>query len=151
MKSILAFVIVGLVVLSGHSKKEEVSGKVTIDYNVGINYVTHLYTLANIGFADEEYCNKYSHTVPLEDIKILQKYQEYLRFENGKSGLLTSNFFFIPAYANLKNKSDLTEPLEGGKLVCGLRKIKVWSSFSKLADSKGGALDALRRGRKALP
>lgn len=106
MKSILAFVIVGLVFLPGHSKKEEVSGKVTIDYNVGINYVTHLYTLANIGFADEEYCNKYSHTVPLEDIKTLQKYQEYLRFENGKSGLLTSNFFFIPAYANLKNKSD---------------------------------------------
>lgn len=101
--------LVAVFMLNAMQPQKASSDKVMVDYSVGINYVTHLYTLANIGFSDEEYANKYAHTVSLEDLKTLQKYQDYLVFAHGKTGVLTSYFFFIPAYANLKSKADYVQ------------------------------------------
>lgn len=76
------------------------------DFEFGINYVTHIYTLGNIGFNDPEYTEKYGHYISEEDKKILQKHNDLLAFGNGKTGALTTYFFFMPAYSDLKTYED---------------------------------------------
>lgn len=73
-----------------------------IDYQPGINYVTHLYTLGEIGYQDAEYSNKYGEYLSAEDKSTLNKHKNLLVFGQGKVGKLTTYFFFMPAYANLK-------------------------------------------------
>ncbi len=38
--------------------------KILFEIRPKVNYVTHLYTLAGLGFSDEEYTAKYVHTLP---------------------------------------------------------------------------------------
>lgn len=72
------------------------------DFKFGINYVTHLYTLGNIGYTDPEYTTMYGKYLPEEDKKILRQHKDLLAFGSGKTGKLTSFFFFMPAYSDLK-------------------------------------------------
>ena len=60
-----------------------------------VNYVTHLYTLAGLGFSDEEYAAKYGHTLPKAAVDTLQKYKDYLTFGQGEGGMLAGTFFFM--------------------------------------------------------
>ena len=59
-----------------------------------VNYVTHLYTLAELGFSDSTYAAKYGNTLPQAAIDTLQKYKDYLTFVQGEGGMLAGPFFF---------------------------------------------------------
>lgn len=92
--------------ISAHPAQAQTESKIGVDYRFGINYVTHLYTLGNIGYNDREYTDKYGQYLSPEDKDVLQQHKDLLIFGQGKTGTLTSFFFFIPSYADLKSYSD---------------------------------------------
>lgn len=80
-----------------------------IDCELGINFVTHLYTLANAGFTDECYYNKFQHLIPSEDIKFLQDHASLLAFDRRDHGKFAYSLFFVPAGLNFQKKSTYEE------------------------------------------
>ena len=72
-----------------------------------VNYVTHLYTLAGLGFSDEEYAEKYGPTLPRAAIDTLQKYKSYLVFGQGEGGMLAYPFFFGVSASTIANGDSL--------------------------------------------
>jgi pimeloyl-ACP methyl ester carboxylesterase len=68
--------------------------KLLIEIRPEVNYVTHLYTLAELGFSDSTYAAKYGNTLPKAAIDTLQKYKKYLTFGQGEGGMLAWPFFF---------------------------------------------------------
>ena len=77
-----------------------------------VNYVTHLYTLAGLGFSDSVYTAKYGHTLPGAAIDTLQKYKEYLTFGQGENGPL-SWFFFMVAQEKFADSDALKTIMDG--------------------------------------
>lgn len=72
-----------------------------------VNYATHLYTLAGLGFSDEEYAAKYGSTLPKAAIDTLQKYKDYLTFGQGEGGMLAGPLFFGVSKASFANAESL--------------------------------------------
>jgi hypothetical protein len=106
IKNLLSLIAIVAITLSCKTEKKIEEPRIIIDYSIGINYVTHLYTLAGIGFHDKEYCEQFANTVKKHDLDILRKNAEHMKFGQGVNGQFTSLLFFIPAYANLKTKSE---------------------------------------------
>lgn len=77
--------------------------KILIEIRPEVNYVTHLYTLAELGFSDSTYAAKYGNTFPKAAIDTLQKYKEYLTFGQGEGGMLAGPFFFGISAENIPN------------------------------------------------
>jgi len=72
-----------------------------------INYVTHLYTLASLGFSDEEYRSAYGETLPQAAIDTLTKYKDLLVFGQGEGGFLAGPFFFGVSRENIPNADSM--------------------------------------------
>ena len=72
-----------------------------------VNYVTHLYTLAGLGFSDEEYTAKYGNALPKAAVDTLQKYKDYLVFGQGEGGMLAGPFFFGVSRESFANADSL--------------------------------------------
>lgn len=77
-----------------------------------VNYVTHLYTLAGLGFSDDEYTVKYGTTLPQAAVDTLQKYKDYLTFGQGEGGMLAAPFFFIVSSESIANADSLQTVLK---------------------------------------
>ena len=77
--------------------------KILMEIRPEVNYVTHLYTLAGLGFADSAYAAKYGNTLPQAAIDTLQKYKDYLTFGQGEGGMLAWPFFFGVSAENIPN------------------------------------------------
>ena len=77
-----------------------------------VNYVTHLYTLARLGFSDEEYTAKYGHTLPKAAVDTLQKYKDYLTFGQGEGGMLSGTFFFMVSAETFANADSLQKVMD---------------------------------------
>ena len=77
--------------------------KILMDIRPEVNYVTHLYTLAELGFADSAYVALYGNTLPQAAIDTLQKYKDYLTFGQGEGGMLAGPFFFGVSGENIPN------------------------------------------------
>ena len=77
--------------------------KILMEIRPEVNYVTHLYTLAGLGFADSTYAAKYGNTLPQAAIDTLQKYKGYLTFGQGEGGMLAGPFFFGVSAENIPN------------------------------------------------
>ena len=77
--------------------------KILIEIRPEVNYVTHLYTLAELGFSDSTYAAKYGNTLRWTAIDTLQKYKEYLTFGQGEGGMLAGPFFFGVSAENIPN------------------------------------------------
>ena len=72
-----------------------------------VNYVTHLYTLAELGFSDSTYAAKYGGTLPQAAIDTLQKYKNYLTFGQGEGGMLAGPFFFGVSAEDIPNADSM--------------------------------------------
>jgi len=81
--------------------------KILIEIRPEVNYVTHLYSLAELGFSDSTYAAKYGNTFPKAAIDTLQKYKEYLTFGQGEGGLLAGPFFFGISAENIPNTDSM--------------------------------------------
>ncbi|MEE3391804.1 MAG: hypothetical protein VZR28_11605, partial [Candidatus Cryptobacteroides sp.] len=77
--------------------------QILIEIRPEINYVTHLYTLAELGFSDSTYAAKYGNTLPEAAIDTLQKYKKYLTFGQSEGGMLAGPFFFGVSAENIPN------------------------------------------------
>lgn len=102
----IAYVLLTLILYISSDAKAQTKQEIGVDYKIGINYVTHLYTLGEIGYSDSEYKTQYSTYITEEDKNVLQKYKELLLFGQGAVGRLTPYFFFIPAFSDLKTYED---------------------------------------------
>ena len=94
-----------------HSKQ---TGDVQVLFEIRpeVNYVTHLYTLAGLGFSDDEYTAKYGNTLPNAAVDTLQKYKDYLTFGQGEGGMLAAPFFFIVSSESFVNADSLQTVLK---------------------------------------
>ena len=59
---LLAFLISGAMPQLAQTPRPEI--KILMEIRPEVNYVTHLYTLAGLGFADSSYAAKYGYTLP---------------------------------------------------------------------------------------
>ena len=80
--------------------------QILIEIHPEVNYVTHLYTLAELGFSDPAYAAKYGNSLPKAAIDTLQKYKEYLTFGQGENAPY-SWFFFKVAQETFSNADEL--------------------------------------------
>ena len=81
--------------------------KLLIEIRPEVNYVTHLYTLAELGFSDSTYAAKYGNTLPKAAIDTLQKYKKYLTFGQGEADVKT----FCQIFDSL-SKDGISDPAE---------------------------------------
>ena len=86
--------------------------KILFEIRPEVNYVTHLYTLAGLGFSDEEYTAKYGNTLPMAAVDTLQKYKDYLTFGQGEGGMLSGTFFFMVSAETFANADSLQEVMD---------------------------------------
>jgi len=86
---------------------------IVVDTRPEINYVTHLYTLAGLGFEDEEYVSAYGSTVPAADLDILRSCSDYLIQGRGQGGELSGTFFFGVAAQKLGSAAEMQTYLDG--------------------------------------
>ncbi len=98
---LLAFLISGALPQQAQTPKPEI--KILMEIRPEVNYVTHLYTLAELGFSDSAYAAKYGNTFPQAAIDTLQKYKDYLTFGQGEGGMLAWPFFFGVSAENIPN------------------------------------------------
>ena len=110
---LLGFVLVVATVIIACSPKQQADEiKILMEIRPEVNYVTHLYTLAELGFSDSVYSAKYGHTLPQAAIDTLQKYKEYLTFGQGENGPL-SWFFFRVAQETFADADALKNIMNG--------------------------------------
>ena len=86
--------------------------KILFEIRPEVNYVTHLYTLAGLGFSDEEYTAKYGHTLPKAAVDTLQKYKDHLTFGQGEGGMLSGTFFFMVSAETFANADSLQKVMD---------------------------------------
>ena len=86
--------------------------QVLFDIRPEVNYVTHLYTLAGLGFTDDEYTARYGNTLPKAAVDTLQKYKGYLTFGQGEGGMLAAPFFFLVSSESFANADSLQTVLK---------------------------------------
>jgi hypothetical protein len=80
--------------------------KAVLDFNT--NYLWHLWNLGNLwDRPDKEYHDLYAFTISEADRDFLYKNRDLLAWGNGRSGVLTYNFFFL-ALKEERNKSEFT-------------------------------------------
>ena len=110
---LLGFVMVvttSMIACSPRQQADEI--KILMEIRPEVNYVTHLYTLAELGFSDSAYVAKYGNTLPQAGIDTLQKYKDYLTFGQGESGPL-SWFFFRVAQETFNDAAALKTIMDG--------------------------------------
>ena len=106
---IVCLFMLGLILSGCSSKQVEKTDdiKILMEIRPEVNYVTHLYTLAGLGFSDDEYVAKYGNTLPQAAFDTLQKYKEHLSFGQGEGGMLCGLFFFTFAEQNFPDADSL--------------------------------------------
>ena len=97
----MAFLISGAIPQQAQTPKPEI--KILMNIRPEVNYVTHLYTLAELGVSDSAYAAKYANTLPQAAVDTLQKYKDYLTFGQGEGGMLAGPFFFGISAENIPN------------------------------------------------
>ena len=100
-----AFLISGAMPQQAQTTRPEI--KILMEIRPEVNYVTHLYTLAGLGFADSAYAAKYGNTLPQVAVDTLQKYKDYLTFGQGEGGMLAGPFFFGVSAGNIPNADSM--------------------------------------------
>ena len=109
MKRTVLFWLFVLMLVNCSQQRQSQDGETKILFEIRpeVNYVTHLYTLAGLGFSDEEYTTKYGSTLQKAAIDTLQKYKDYLTFGQGEGGMLAGPFFFGVSKASFANADSL--------------------------------------------
>lgn len=74
----------------------------------GSNYLFHLLSVAKIG-SNNEYADKYHHSVKPEDIEYLKNYEDLLSVSYDKDSLLGWIYIFFPSMLNLDTQTKINE------------------------------------------
>ena len=114
-KSILTLVAFALTILTASAdstNKQHGSIKIVAETRPEINYATHLYTLAELGFKDDEYSAKYIGTVAKADLDTLRKYKDLLSFGRGEGSMFAGMFFFAVGGETFSDSKDLQDMID---------------------------------------
>lgn len=84
-------------------------GRVYTDVELGVNYITHLYTLAEAGFVDEDYMKKYKGNIDPKELQYLKTNAHLMSFYNRDQGPFTGLLYFTPAYWNFQTQKEWYE------------------------------------------
>ena len=104
-KSILTLIAFALTILTASAdstNKQHGSIKIVAETRPEINYATHLYTLAELGFKDDEYSAKYIGTVAKADLDTLRKYNSLLSFGTVRRPRITARAVCLPECSSLR-------------------------------------------------
>lgn len=101
-----------LVSITACVSRDRETVKIVAEIRPEINYVTHLYTLAGLGFSDEEYTARYGGSLPRQAVDTLQKYRDLLTFGQGEGGMLAGPFFFGVSSENIPDSDSLKPIIE---------------------------------------
>ena len=114
MKRTVLFLFLALLMVnfSRQSFIQAADAKILFEIRPEVNYVTHLYTLAGLGFSDEEYTAKYGNTLSKAAVDTLQKYKEHLIFGQGEGGMLAGTFFFMISAETFANADSLQKVMD---------------------------------------
>ncbi len=114
MKRTVLYLLFALLLVNCSQQRQSQAGDVKILFEIcpEVNYVTHLYTLARLGFSDEEYTAKYGNTLPQAAIDTLKKYKDYLTFGQGEGGMLSGTFFFMVSAETFANADSLQKVMD---------------------------------------
>jgi len=88
VKRTVLYLLFALMLVNCSQQRQSQAGEAKILFEIRpeVNYVTHLYTLAGLGFSDEEYTTEYGNTLSKAAVDTLQKYKDYLTFGQGEGG-----------------------------------------------------------------
>ncbi len=89
--------------------KKMLEQRVYTDVEFGVNYVTHLYTLAGAGFYDESYVKKYQSSVLPDDGEFLRQNANLMSFMRRDFGPFAELLYFTPAYFNFETAEEISE------------------------------------------
>jgi len=106
MKKIIVTAAVVLIAIVACAKNTS-NVRIYTEMRPEVNYVTHLYTLAGLGFSDEEYVAKYGNTVSDADLNVLRKNASLLTFGKGEGGMLAGAFFFGVSGNDISSATDM--------------------------------------------
>ena len=114
MKKAVSYLFFTLLLINCGNQSSKQGGDVQVLFDIRpeVNYVTHLYTLAGLGFSDEEYTAKYGHTLPKAAVDTLQKYKDCLTFGQGEGGMLSGTFFFMVSAETFANADSLQKVMD---------------------------------------
>lgn len=82
------------------------TNQVYTDVELGVNYVTHIYTIAEAGFEDKDYLTKYGDTISIADKEYLNEHSRFMSFTRKDHGPFAGQLFFIPSYFNMRTKKN---------------------------------------------
>lgn len=109
-KMITCLLLVLLVVLTGCTRKMPVENRFVTDYRtiktvyeLGDNFINHMYLMAMGPAYDQTYYETYKHTVSRDNSKTLKDYAEYMGFDNDNFSY-SSYLYFIPAKYNFNTR-----------------------------------------------
>lgn len=117
-------------------QQNENSIKIMVELRPEINYVTHLYALAGLGFSDDEYTARYGNTTPRAAIDTLQKYKDFLIFGQGEGGMLAGPFFFTVSQLDISNRDSMQKVMNT---------IKKEGQERQISDKMMKAVDAIAK------
>jgi hypothetical protein len=106
----LLFVFISSVCVEGnHNKPLSSQKQVYTDYELGVNYIVHMYTLADAGFHDENYIAKYGNFLTKADREFLRNNASLFSFSQQDRGPFAFALYFVPAQFNFKSRTDYKE------------------------------------------
>ena len=114
MKSTALYLLFALLLVNCSQQRQSQAGDAQILFEIRpeVNYVTHLYTLAGLGFSDDEYIAKYGNTLPKAAVDTLRKYRDYLMFGQGEGGMLSGTFYFMVSAETFANADSLQKIMD---------------------------------------
>ncbi len=97
----------------------------------GINYVTHLYTLAQAGFWDQDYLEKYGDSLSAGQLKYLREHGDLFSFHRRDHGPFAEFLYFAPAFFNLDTKQKLSDYFSAWNEAVELKRERPFVKYSR--------------------
>lgn len=140
--------LLGLLLLTGCNTQNEDKAvgdrKLYTDVELGVNYITHIFTLGDIGFMDKDYVTKYGDYVSEEDLECLSNHKEQMSFLQHNSGDLVNEFYFIPAYNNFDTKEKWQAYFKALDDLCASKDARYMEPYAKGFDWQLGRYEYLK-------
>lgn len=88
---------------------KEAGRQVFFDVELGVNYVTHLYTLAKAGFDDPAYVKQYASSLMPTSLEYLRANAELYSFYGRDQGPFADLLYFTPSYFNFETTEEFSD------------------------------------------
>ncbi|MDI9412047.1 MAG: hypothetical protein GX973_07855 [Firmicutes bacterium] len=103
---------------------------VSFSVEFGVNYITHLYTLAGAGFEDKSYLEKYGDSIIKEELECLKANAHLMSFLRRDHGPFAGLLYFTPSYFNFTSQDEFAEYLHSWARAVKQRDFALFEKYS---------------------